>query len=84
MIAHAVRKDDEYWYLDAWLFCELQEYRRPLVIEDGVLPEDAWEVFNRRCYEWEEELLGGYCEDLLEAYLLNGNNIKQVFVREDA
>lgn len=78
MIAHRFYKDDTHWYLDAVMFCELKEYRRP--ISGG---EDDWESFDDRSGVWDLDILGGYCEDLLEAYLSNGMQIKQLFIKEN-
>lgn len=77
MIANHIEYRDGYWYLNAMLHCDMQDYRR-----SGGGGEEDWQVQDRRGDWDQEDCMSGYCEDLLQAYIQNGGKVKQVFVRE--
>lgn len=76
MIANRIEFIDGYWHLNAMLHCNMEEYRRT-----GGGGEEDWEHLEEDG-TWELEMLGGYCEDLLRAYIDNGGKVKQVFIKE--
>lgn len=69
MIANRIEYQDGYWYLQASLYCNLEDYRRP-----GGGAEEDWEHL-KGDGTWEYELLSDYCEDLLKAYIQNGGKV---------
>jgi hypothetical protein len=75
MIANNIEFNKGYWYLSATLHCDTKQYRR----EGGGTSED-WEEVSDSLREWVPAFLDDHCEDLLQAYIANGNKIKQVFV----
>lgn len=76
MIANHIRFHNGYWYLNATLHCDMQDYRRP-----GSGNVDDWEQLEYNG-TWEPELLADYCEELLQAYIKNNGVVTQVFVKD--
>lgn len=70
MIANTITFSKGYWHLNASIFCDMYDFRRP-----GGGSECEWEQRDTQGV-WEPTEWDGYCEDLLLAYFRNGGVIK--------
>lgn len=65
MIANSIEFRKGYWYLNASLHCNTENYRRI-----GAGTEYDWEHLESDG-TWKPEILSRYCEDMLQAYILD-------------